>query len=126
MEAFEAPSKHMTPPSTLLLELFSKLDEPISKTISVLLALTYITPPSSCAFSPKLFLMSFLLKLDNEIDRYLELLPTYIADPLTAVFCSNSDDAIAGENWVMFLKCNAPPSRAELFTNLEDTIETSS
>ena len=31
---------------------------------------------------------------------------------------------IASSYWTMFLKCNAPPSRAELFMNLEDVIET--
>ncbi len=70
--------------------------------------------------------MSFFLKLDCETATYLELLPTYIADPLTAVFCSKLHEVIAASNWDMFLKCNAPPSRAELFMNLEDVIEMSS
>ena len=125
MLALEDPSRHRTPPSTLLLELSSKLDRPISMITSIL-ALTYITPPSSCAFSPKLFLILFFVKLDRETATYLELLPTYIADPLTAVFCSKSQKLTASSNWDMFLKCSAPPSRAELFMNLEYMIETSS
>ena len=95
MYAFEFPSRNMTPPSTFLLELFSKLDKLISKTASPSLALTYITPPSSCACSPKLFLMSLFLKLERETLTYLELLPTYIAEPLTATFCSKSHENIA-------------------------------
>ncbi len=126
MYAFEFPSRHMTPPSTLLLELSSKLDAPISKTASPVLALTYITPPSSWAFSPRLFLISFFLKLERPTLKYLELFPTYIAEPLTAMFCSKSHENIASAYWARFLKCNAPPSRAELFINLESMIETSS
>ena len=98
MFAFEVPSRHMTPPSTSLLELLSKLDKLMSNVASASLALTYITPPSSSAFSPLLFLMSFLLKTDTVTLTYLELLPTYIADPLTAVFCSKSHDATADSN----------------------------
>ena len=98
MKAFELPSRHMAPPSTSLLEFCSKLDNEISTVTSVVLALTYITPPSSWVFSPKLFLMLFFAKLDRLTDAYLELFPTYIADPLTAVFCSNSHEMIAGSN----------------------------
>ena len=92
MNAFELPSRHKTPPSTSLLALFSKLDNPMSIVTLVVFPLTYITPPSSWAFSPKLFLMLFLTKLDRLTDAYLELFPTYIADPLTAVFCSKSHE----------------------------------
>ena len=125
-DAFEFPSRNNTPPSTLLLELSSKLDVLISNTASPVLALTYITPPSSWAFSPKLFLMSFFLKLERPTLTYLELLPTYIAEPLTATFCSKSHKNIESTYWAKFLMCSAPPSRAELFMNLESIIETSS
>ena len=96
MFAFEIPSRHMTPPFTSLLELLSKLDLSILKVTSASFALTYITPPSSSASSPISFLMSFLMNSDNETLTYMELFPMYIADPLTAVFCSKSHEATAG------------------------------